>query len=72
MNTEITLQGYYDQLARHDWYYMYTDDIRIYRNGSDEETRLRVLAKTAPEYQRLFDDFSAHKFKGGTLPERPA
>lgn len=76
--SNVTLQEYWDQINRHDWSYMMSDDGNVYRRGSAEEARLASIAKQSPEHQALWDAFKKHWWSGSHMgtekapkPERP-
>lgn len=51
----MNLKEYKKRLDKHDWYYMMSDDHRIYEAGSAEEKELRKLAEARKTYKRAFD-----------------
>jgi hypothetical protein len=38
-------------LKKHDWYYSYSDDSRVYRRGVDEQNEIRRLLRAVPRDQ---------------------
>lgn len=74
----MTLPEFYDLLAKHDWYFDYSDDFRVWQRGQAERQRIRTIAKESVEHNDLFRAFYAHYFNGPAwsterqpLPERP-
>ena len=74
----MTLQEFYDQCERHDWYYDYSDDNRVWEAGLASLGSLQAAAKESPAHQALLDAFNAHQFTGkpwgnekAPKPERP-
>jgi hypothetical protein len=74
----MSLAEYWDELNRHDWYYPYSDDHRVWLRGVKDEQRLEAIAKESPAHQELYDKFAKHHFSGapwGTekqpLPPQP-
>lgn len=66
----MTLAEFWDALKRHDWYYMMSDDSRVYRKGAAENMRLHGFAKKhGGEYLALWKAFSDRSCEN---PERPA
>ena len=59
-----TLSEYYGMLERFDWFYEYSDDHRIWNSGRSAHAILEKLAKTGPEYSKLYNEFRAHHFSG--------
>ena len=75
---EVTLKEFYTILARHDWYYMYSDDPSYYRAGEASSKRLQAIAQNSQAHKDLLNAWSKHMFSGpswGTerapLPEIP-
>lgn len=74
----MTLQEFYDELDRHDWFYHFSDDHSTWCAGEADSSRLAQIAKESPEHKKLMDDFGAHYFSGESFgkpkapkPERP-
>ena len=73
---QLTLQEFYALLERHDWYYDWSDDHRVWRKGTRERNILESLAKeNGPEYQTLLEQYRKYMFKANTeqisKPARP-
>ncbi|RQT22094.1 hypothetical protein DF037_28715 [Burkholderia contaminans] len=76
----FTIEQFYDELDRHDWYYSFSDDGREYRSGSDNAKRLSEIAQCAGgDHAALLDAFNKHYFSGDPWstpkwdkPARPA
>lgn len=62
----MTLRQYRDRLNKHDWFYMMSDDRRIYESGKANETELQKLAKTDSNFQKAYDS----KYKSVVKPEK--
>lgn len=60
----MTLQELWDQLNRHDWTYMYSDDPSVYSRGYDQEQKLKKLAKTVEKGEELYVQFHNYHFSG--------
>lgn len=60
----MTLLELWDQLNQHDWFYQYSDDIRVYRAGNSDRERLSALSKTIPGGPELLEAFTKHHFSG--------
>lgn len=67
-----TLAEYYDQLARHDWTYMMSDDSGVYKRGAQARANLEREAKASATHKKLFDEYSNFAWGKGPKPERPA
>jgi hypothetical protein len=37
-------------LNDHDWYYAYSDDVRVYRNGTAERKEIEAIASANPTF----------------------
>jgi len=64
-NQAITIEQFYDELDRHDWYHGFSDDGREYRNGSANFKRLSEIAEHfGGDHAALFNAFKKHYFSG--------
>jgi hypothetical protein len=52
----FTLEKYREMLLKHDWYYDFSDDIRVWRAGKKHEELLKHIAKQSPEHKKLWDE----------------
>lgn len=76
----MNLVEFWDALDAHDWYYVYADDSKAYREGSNKEKLLWEEAnKNGPQFLDLFRDFKYFRMttKPGQdrviqKPKRPA
>ncbi|MDN7430798.1 hypothetical protein [Burkholderia sp. AU45388] len=60
-----TIEQFYDMLDQHDWFFGYSDDSRVYRNGSDDLERLKAIAVSVGDnYAALLAAFQRHHFSG--------
>lgn len=75
-----TIEQFYDMLDRHDWFFGYSDDSRVYRYGSDNLERLKEIAGSlGGDHAALLAAFQRHHFSGAPWstpkwdkPSRPA
>lgn len=74
----MTLTEFYDELDKHDWYYDWSDDGRVWDRGHANLSRLLNIAGESKAHQLLYDAFHAHHFSGAPWktdkkpkPERP-
>lgn len=79
MSETISLSEFWDELNKHDWYYHYSDDFRVWKSGHDDSQRLKKIAEQSIDHAALMANFADHKFSGDTYgkpqvekPERPA
>lgn len=61
---KMTLGDYWDQLSKHDWYWDFSDDHRVWRRGSDEQGRLENIGGQSAAHKILYDGFVASMFSG--------
>ena len=50
----MEIEEYKDLLEKHDWYYMFSDDNKVYDNGKNSEENLIKLYKENPELEILY------------------
>lgn len=75
----MTLDEYYDILDKHDWFYEFSDDSRVYGRGvKAKQDLLNTANQHGQEYKNLYDAFKKYHFSGkpwGTeeapKPEKP-
>lgn len=80
MATEkISLTDYWNRLNGHDWYYDFSDDHRVWKEGHAVQKELEGIARQSPDHKALYEGFGSHHFSGpswGTpktpKPPRPA
>lgn len=63
MPTLEEFNAYVAALTHHDWYFDYSDDIRVWRAGKTAHTALEQTAKEHNEYQEAFNAWSAHVYQ---------
>jgi hypothetical protein len=61
---EVSLSDYWDMLNKHDWWYEFSDDRRVYNAAACQDKYLRAVAKQSQEHQSLFEGFHRHHFTG--------
>lgn len=52
----MTLNEYKQRLATHDWFYMYSDDARVYAKGRDNYEDIMRLSFTSDEHRQAYLD----------------
>ncbi len=74
----ITLLEYYNELEKHDWYFNYSDDHRVWSNGNSNLKRLQKLSMLSEKHRDLYEAYEAHIFSGDAFgrikqlkPEKP-
>lgn len=58
----MTLESYKERLERHDWYYMMSDDPRVYDSGKQEEDNLKKLAEGRKTYKEAYEKMERKMF----------
>lgn len=55
--------AYIKQLCNHDWFYDYSDDVRIYRAGKESQDRLHATSLTYPTYLKAYTTYHDYQYK---------
>ena len=56
----VSLKDYWNMLNWHDWYYEFSDDGRVWREGKAAQEKLRAIAGQSPAHKDLFNGFASH------------
>lgn len=56
----MTRQEFFDKVNRHDWFYEYSDDHRVWREGSNSFDTIRNAMKENAEFRAIYDEFTAY------------
>jgi len=74
----MSLQEFFDELEKHDWYYEYSDDQRVWDKGNTNSKRLSGISEESEEHKKLYKDYTNHMYSGETFekekipkPDRP-
>ena len=67
-STTEEIGEYYTELVGHDWFYEYSDDHRVWRQGSDKQDYLSRKKYLSVDFYRMYTEYSKY-IKGGR--ERP-
>lgn len=51
----MTLKQYKERLQKHDWYYSFSEDGRVYDSGLAEEKELKKLAENNSSFKKAYD-----------------
>jgi hypothetical protein len=51
----MNLQEFDTLLARHDWYYAYSDDHRVWSNGEASQEKIRQAVKLSENHLTLYN-----------------
>lgn len=60
---------YFELLARHDWYYEFSDDHRYWSSGNASWRKIVLMAQQERLFDRMKNDFVNWKFKKGPEPK---
>lgn len=68
----MNIEDYKKALKSHDWFYSFSDDGRVFRNGESENSRLLGIAKAnGAAFQREFNLEYAKYFHGKSFGPGP-
>ena len=74
----MNIQEYYDLLDEHDWFYQFSDDMRVYNAGNVAQKKIQHLSETSTVHRDLYLSFQGYIFSGPsyktahlTKPVRP-
>ena len=68
----MNIQEFYDELEKHDWFYAYSDDHRVWKKGADNRMRLlRLISENGEQFEKLYDDFAKYIWDKTEKPQRP-
>tara|TARA_X000000950_G_scaffold283858_2_gene385667 strand:+ start:1888 stop:2121 length:234 start_codon:yes stop_codon:yes gene_type:complete len=54
----MTPQEYFEELTKHDWYYDYSDDHRVWTKGRENLKRIQAIAQEIPLFSQMYQDYS--------------
>lgn len=53
----MTLEEFETMLSRHDFWYSYSDDHRVYTKGEAESKAIREAVKSNPEFKPVYQEY---------------
>ncbi|MDN7465965.1 hypothetical protein [Burkholderia gladioli] len=60
-----TIEQFYDDLDRHDWYFSFSDNSQVYRNGTENVARIEaIVRRLGGDHAALYAAFEKHHFSG--------
>ena len=62
---------YWTMCRTHDWFYPYSDDPGVNRDGKEARAALLTLADLKPELMDVFKAWEDHMFASGPRPPEP-
>lgn len=60
LEIQMTKEEYFHACKHFDWYYDYSDDGRVWRNGNEGKKKLEAEAKTDPIKAKIYADWSKY------------
>lgn len=68
----MSIEEFENLLKKHDWYYHYSDDPKMFSKGAEEDRLIQTILSTSPpEFKYLFDSYNHEKEKEKSNPETP-
>ena len=74
----MDITHYYTQLVEHNWYFTFSDDPIVYKQGHEDLGSLKLIAHESTKHRALYEAFRSHYFSGPAwnteqtpLPPRP-
>lgn len=58
------LSQYYEMLEKHDWYYSFSDSLKVFEKGREEAIKLNEIALNSPNHAKLYGAFFQHYASG--------
>lgn len=55
---EMNIEQYFNLCSTHDWFYQYSDDHRVWEEGSRHAERIRYLASDNEAYEKIRQEFN--------------
>lgn len=65
---QYTIEEYYNKLLNVDWYYAYTEDMRVWEKGKNEVSQAEFIASKQPELKPLYLAFCQYVNKQRSKP----
>ena len=72
--SNVALKDYYDMLQKHDWFYYYSDDSRVWNRGQladDEIVRVSKLSKDHTDLYNKYQLYVHNRFNNDTNHSKP-
>ena len=58
----MDLVEYFKELQRHDWYYEYSDDHKVWEKGRNNSKRIQAAAQESEVMLRMYKDYADYVF----------
>ena len=55
---QMNIEQYFNLCSTHDWFYQYSDDHRVWQEGSRHAERIRYLASDNEAYEKIRQEFN--------------
>ena len=56
----MNIEQFFNEASRHDWFYDYSDDHRVWTAGNENKNRLYELAKDNTTKEKIMSEFRAY------------
>jgi hypothetical protein len=56
----MNIEQFFNEASRHDWFYDYSDDHRVWTAGSDNQKRLYNLAHGNESKEKIMSEFRSY------------
>lgn len=67
----MDVRKYWTMCRVNDWFYAYTDDPEVYRDGKENNDRLVSLTNGRPDLADIYNAWYDHAFNCGPRPAEP-
>lgn len=67
----MTPREYWTACRLHDWFYSYSDDPGVFREGAANHYRILDFTHDRPELRNIYDAWQEHHFNAGPVPTEP-
>lgn len=64
-------QAFFNECKKHDWFYNYSDDSRVWNAGRVDKDRLLAIASNKPELKSIWEAWAEHMFSGKDFGKEP-
>lgn len=67
----MTPKQYWTMCRLHDWFYGYSDDPEVYREGKEADSGLVSMTYGRPDLADIYNAWRDHVFNCGPRPDEP-
>jgi hypothetical protein len=69
INAPTPIEEFKQLLKSHDWFFEYSDDMRVWRNGHNEKLQIQRITQLNPDLKALYDEYANWQFNKGKKPD---